>query len=268
MNLIGLVKMPLLLISCTASFPRVTFQDATSTERNGLVDDIVSGMAVVEVRRVKAKLATFHGQNMTKTDADAFLSSLEFLNFQDDVYMPQVSRELLVVLEKLMVYCKDAKIRLEVIRILEGIAEKFHTSLDKKEIKQLCDVLECVAKSCGGPNSLVFQSTVAFLTKLTQLLKKSPSQGISQIPKKTLLGLLPAGRKKSQSVRGRGGEEQVDYPSGPLAKMPRMDGDDEADDQTKRYLMKMSELADEEDASCSLSLEDEVLSMGFHPQIL
>lgn len=233
---------------------------------SGVIGEITSGVAVVDIRRVKARLATFHGQNMTKTEADAILSSLEFINFQEDAYMPQVGSELLVVMEKLLVYCKDAKTRLEVIRHLDEIVDKFHASLEREQVQQLCDVLMNVAKKCA-PNTLVYQSTVAFLKNLARLLKKSPFQGISKVPK-NLLDLLPAERKKQREAALQGGQEDVDNPNSPPAKIPRMDDDSEANDQTDSYLMKMSELADIEDVSSSLDLEEEIMSMGFDPQIL
>ena len=249
-----------------APTPITSLQDLPSTESRGVISEITSGVAVVDIRRVKARLATFHSQNMTKTEADAILSSLEFINFQEDVYMPQVGRELLVVMEKLLVYCKDARTRLEVIRHLDEIANKFHTSLEHNQVQELCDVLINVAEDCK-PNTPVYQSTVAFIKNLACLLKKSPFHGMSKVPKNSL-DHLPAERKKQRAARRRGGQEDVDSGIAPPAKSPRMDDDSEENDETDSYLMKMSKLADIEDISLSLDLEEEIMSMGFDPQIL
>ena len=236
---------------------------------DGVVESCVSAATIVEIRKAKSQLAALHGQRIGWEEAERVFTTLDFISFEDS-YLPQVGTELLLLLEKLLAYSHEAGVCLEVIRRVKEVVDGFHSGWGEDEVQLVCRMTQGLANQQQRPSNKVFQSAVALVKDLSQLMGQRDKH-LSNIPKTTIRSLLA-------SRRGRGkkaAQEDVDFDE-PASKYVATGGNE----VIESYLSKMEELAqlteetDGKQPSVSdvmdrcLSIEEEVKKLGFEPNVL
>ena len=223
-----------------------------------ILDAGISAAAIIEIRKVKAELMVLHGQPLNEEKGMAFLEAVRFINFDTDSYLPQVGTELVWFVSKLVVYCSQPSVALEVVRRLKEVAEVFHTSWTREEVELVAQTVQSLVKRTSKQRrvrqSTVAQSAVALLKDLSTYdnLKK---RKLSSIPKQ-LLGSL-----------GSSDEPDWGEPEAKRAKHSETTIDTLAEEEAE-YLAIMQQLADTQDTDTTLQLETQLAEMGYEPNIL
>lgn len=232
-----------------------------------MFESCVSAATIVEIRKAKSQLVALHGQKIGWEEAERVFAAVDFISIEDG-YLPQVATELLLLLEKLLAYTQEAGICLEVIRRLKEIVDSCHDGWGEEEVKLVCRMMLGLANQQQKPSNQVFQSAVALVKDLSQLMGQR-DKALSNIPKTTIRSLQSSRRRKAAK------EEDVDFDE-PATKVRAEEGDE----AIESYLTKMEELAqltEETDGKPprqadvtdrSLSIEEEVKKLGFEPNIL
>ena len=202
-------------------------------------------MAILEIRRTKAKFLDSISREAEEESAEVALGELAFLDFEQDDYSIEVGEEALLMLREVVVHCKVSTIRLEVLRRVKSIADSFNSEWKEMEqVELVCQVVEKAMHRCNK-RSRVYQSGLALLKDISsyQSLKDN----------KLNQGPLNAIRK----LRGR---DEVDADvMVPEAKRHEEEGD--------RYLSLMETLASSTDPEQILSIESQIEEMGYEPHI-
>ena len=235
-----------------------------SLQSGGMVESCVSAAAIVEIRKARSLLVAMHGQKVGWEEAKKVIQIVDFIRIPDDSYLPEVGTELLSLLERLLAYSQEAVLQLEVIRRVKEVMDGYHSMWTKKEVKTVSDMMEDLAKRQNKTNSKVFQSAIALVKDLSQLVGQRDTT-LCDIPKATLRSVMASRRRGRQG----GGREEVDYDGEqPPTKMSLQT----SDDYMEEYLEKMAALAqltEETDyAQRCLDIEEEIKLCGYEPNIL
>lgn len=206
----------------------------------------MSAVAILEVRKSKARFLESWSREEDEGYADSALGEIAFLDFEQDEYTKEVSLEMLTMLREIGIRCRVAFIGLEVIRRLKSIADCFNSTWDVEEMKLVCNLVgKLMRDSRQKRSNKVYQSGMALLKDLSSytVVKKN---GLNKVPLDTIKKL-------------RGGKDEIDAPSN---KRIRTEEDDD-----EKYHRLMEELATSNDPTQILNIEDEIEMMGFEPHI-
>ena len=222
----------------------------------------VSANTIVEIRKVKAFLLQFHGQRVSKHDAENFLDDIIFVNFEADTYCPQVGTELVTFYSKLATYCTDAEINLEAIRQFQLTLVKFDKNWEQQEVQLVAYTLHEICNTFKK-YSTVHQSACALLKEMSRN-KALVSKKLHSIPLELLKDVQKGGFKR--------GKDDVDYQgksSGSVqggGEIGETDGV-ELSDMLADYVDYMVELAEAGDEEV-LQLESQLVDIGCEPNIV
>ena len=231
----------------------------------------ISATTIVKIREVKGALLQLHGLKVSKNEVEEFLDRVSFINFEMDMYCPQVGTEMVAFFSKLATYCDDAEINLEVIRQCQFSLEAFNSYWSQQEVELVGNTLYAMTNTFRK-GSKVYQSAVALLKDMTKS-KSLCSKDLHSIPLELLKDI-----QKRKHIRGT---DYVDLPAEKLRV--RSDGvksDDsiapeEEEDLTMEggglefvdYINCMVELAEAGD-EMTPQIESKVVEMGYEPNII
>lgn len=169
----------------------------------------------------------------------------------DDEYTKEVGKEMMLLLQEIVAYCRAAHIGLEVLRRLKSVADSFHETWEREDVKLACQVVEKAIQSPHGKRSKLYQSGIATLKDLSHY-KAFKDNKLNIVPQNTIKGF-------------RGGKDYID---GPPPKRPCLEpeGQDGISDDDK-YQRLMEDLASTTDTQKMLNIESQVEEMGYEPQI-
>jgi len=214
------------------------------------LDTGISAAVIVEIRKHKADLLQLHGQQLELEEAQDFLDSVQFINFEVDSYLPQVGTELVAFLAKVVVSSSDGSIALEVIRRLKQAADAFHTSWNKEEVETISSMIHSLTEG-RSRRTRVYQSAAALLKDLStysELKKKK----LHTVPRKLLQSLTST--------------DEPDIGPPPTKKVAHDSVPEE--DPDEKYLNLMQQLACTEDTDSTLQLESQLVDMGYEPNVV
>lgn len=229
----------------------------------------VSGVAIVEIRKLKSLLGTRHNNSkISDEDAMEFLSSIDFLNLSDAHYLSQVGKELIGYLHQLLGYASSASVQLEIVRHLSDIAIRFAQTWKEKDLTEFSELIKTLMKG-RGPRDAVYQSSMALLKDLSQIMSSGDSN-CHQVVKDTMMEV--ARQQGGRRGRQRGGDDKegIDYDEeGPLAPSIKRSRLAEDDNEEERYVTNMCLLAGN-DVGChdNAKIEEEIDELGFEYNIL
>lgn len=249
----------------TPSFERVD-------ETTDVLQAAISATTIVKIREVKGALLQLHGLKVSKNEAEEFLDRVSFINFEMDMYCPQVGTEMVAFFSKLATYCDDAEINLEVIRQFQFSLEAFNSYWSQQEVELVGNTLYAMTNTFRK-GSKVYQSAVALLKDMIKS-KSLRSKDLHSIP----LELL----KDIQKRKNKRGTDDVDLPTKKLRVRSdvvksdhSMAMEEEEDDLTTEgggvefvdYINCMVELAEAGD-EMTPQIESKVVEMGYEPNII
>lgn len=230
---------------------------AIPSTRCGAEDQLsvsVSGVAIIEVRKLKAQLAIYHTKDADLYELNSLLVKLDFLNFNEPHYLTPVATEVIHFLQQLIGYHDDPSLKLEVVRYLSDITHHFILKLDLQEV---CETLKSIATG-HSPRQPVYQSVLALLKNLSQKTPKTnPAHKIITDAMATVA------KQRGRRATGRAYDESVDFDECISPKIRRLEGEEEED----IYLEKMLTLA-ELSSQEGKEIEREVAEIGFESDIL
>lgn len=252
----------------TYRIPCTNFSNIISSQDGGVLDQCVSATTIVEIRKARAQLSDYHGKSVGWSEAERVFSALDFINLDQDSYLPQVGKELLLLMERMVVYSSDSEVRLEVIRRVKEIVDQFHSNWEEEEVKLTSQMMVVMAEQYS-PSNMVFQSSAALLKDLSQQLGRRNAT-LGNMSRKNLQKLLKNAKRKKRRTMG---SEEVDSDM-PGVQMGISEGPQDTI-ELEEYLDKMEDLANlTEDVDgphgvrrC-LNIEQEIKRMGFEPNIL
>ncbi len=216
----------------------------------------MSAATIVEIRKVKGDLQQAHGHALSRDEAEKFLDLVEFINVEIDSYHPEVGRELMHYFAKVVAYCSDASVALEVIRRLKMVADTFHGTWSKEEVELISDTAHSLVgkftKNARIRKSTVSQSAIALLKDLSTY-KDLRTKKLNSHPRQLLASLK--------------GQDEPDM--GPPKKL-RLDnpGEKAEEEEDEKYVEMMDQLVGAEDTDSALELEAQLEEMGYEPNVL
>ena len=229
----------------------------------------VSAGAILEIRKLKAQLATYHVRQPTLTDLKSLLVQLDFIDFNDPFYLPSVAMEMVSFLNVFVGYHDDPSLKLEVIRYLSDISNHFQSS--DLDVKEICSMLETIATG-HSPRQPVYQSALALLKDLSLKVPKSDAALIKNAMAtvaKQRGGRLAMGRRGMEGIdyAGEDDEEEEEENGEPLYKRARL-GNKGGESNDEIYLEKMATLAELQSQEEREEIEREIVKLGFEANIL
>lgn len=241
-------------------------------ETTDVLQAAISATTIVKIREVKGALLQLHGLKVSKNEVEEFLDRVSFINFEMDMYCPQVGTEMVAFFSKLATYCDDAEINLEVIRQFQFSLEAFNSYWSQQEVELVGNTLYAMTNTFRK-GSKVYQSAVALLKDMTKS-KSLRSKDLHSIP----LELL----KDIQKKKKKRGTDYVDLPAKKLRVRSdvvksdqSMAPEEEEEDLTMEggglefvdYINCMVELAEAGD-EMTPQIESKVVEMGYEPNII
>ena len=241
----------------------------------------ISAASIVEIRKAKSALLQLHGQTVTQEEAEKFLDTVSFINFETDSYRPEVGSELIAFLSKLSTYCVNPEINLEVIRQFKFILETFDSSWSKQEVEVVGNTL-CAMTKTFEKRSKTFQSALALLKDIGK------NRALRSKKLHTIALELMQDINQREGRRKRVAGDYVDLPmkflrqGGEVGKgagtaiqedmvVEEEDGGVCADDGEGTdfvdYLESMAQLVEAEDDKVG-DLEKKLIDMGYEPNII
>ena len=223
----------------------------------------ISGIAIVEIHKTKAKFTTL---KVNLEEAKEILTSINFIDInRGEYYLPEVGKEMIHLFFGLVGYNNNASIHLEVIRHVSDIAHKYHSTWGTAEVTDVCELLKTIIKGFS-PRSTVFQSAIALLKDVIHLLKKSDAS-VSKVATDCLKSIQTMTKRVIKTRAA--GVESVDFEEIKETPLKKRKLEDETND-IEEYLNKMAKLAgiEEVDSIEDEDLEEEIIEMGFEPNII
>ena len=228
---------------------------------------IISSIAIVEVRKVRANLASHHGSKITLSQTWNTLSGIDFIDFNRDKYHPEVGKEVLKLLFLLVGYRHSADVYLEVIRHVQVIVDTFITVWNEGEMTEVSELILAIMRE-HTVRSTVHQSSLALFKNIIAKL----GTGLDHIKRIVKKYYQEAIQKKIRSV-SRLEIEETDYAHSNegLPSSKRRRGLGQEDNDTIQYLEKMLELGGvitSTTAKPNTIIEQEIADIGFDSDIL
>ncbi len=216
----------------------------------------VSSIAIVEVRKVKASLPSSHGAKMAASKALKILSAIEFIDFIRDPYLPEVGTEVVKLLSHFVTgYKHEPEVYLEVIRHVHNIVDGLLGKWGAEEVEEVCQLIKGIMGD-HTVRSSVYQSSLALLKEVVKSTKKYKNDDVQYGFKKYF----------TKHVKDKLSFEDQDGPPDP--KRRRVSEGGEVDPIVRRYLENMLKLGAPKDASDKDTIEQEIVDLGFEPDIL
>ena len=143
--------------------------------RNQQLAPIISSIAIVEIRKVKAKLPTH-------PSAEEVFSAIEFIDFAREEYLPEVGSEVLKLL-----FCLSANkpiseaVYLEIIRHVSDIAETFIAIWGETSVKELCELIKRIMLDNNTLRNKAYRSSLALLKNVRKMAKSKKNEEAMKI---------------------------------------------------------------------------------------
>ncbi len=234
----------------------------------------VSAIAIVEVRKVRANLASHHGSRITTSQTLSLLSEIDFIDFNRDQYHPSVGNEVLKLLFQLVGHNHgpdSSEVYLEIIRHIQIIVDTFITEWSEQEMTEVCELIIAIMRE-HAVRSTVYQSSLALFKNIAKLgkelddIKETVKSYFQEAVKKRIKRVSKVSRGIDETDYGHTEEEDEGSPS-----PKRRCGLGQEDNDTIKYLEKMLQLGslttpttDKQNASA----EKEIVDLGFEPDII
>jgi hypothetical protein len=217
----------------------------------------VSGVAIIEIRKVKSKLAKHHNTGVINEEEGAeILDIISFIDFNEAHYLPEVGVEMMRLLFRLLKYVCSTQMKLEIIRHLGDVVTFFAFQWKKEEVEEFCDSIKPLATNCSTQQPL-FQSTLALLKDMLQRMFNTEFS-TRRIIADTIMEIGKQRRKRSRFMKDDDGPSEE-----PSLKEPRID---EGTEDT--YIEHMKLLGDVKwNSSFGEELERAVSDMGYEWKI-
>ena len=237
----------------------------TETDDKSLVPT-VSSIVIVEVRKVKASLPSSRGAKMTASKGMKILSAIEFIDFVRDPYLPEVGIEVLKLLSRFVTgYKHEPEVYLEVIRHVRDVVDiLLHSWGEKEKAKEGDEEVESVCQLITGimgdhnVRSSVYQSALALLKDVVRSSKKYKNGNVQWEFKKYF----------EKHIKDKLLIEEQDYAEPPDPKKRCVTEGGEVDPTIRQYLENMLKLGAPKDAKIDKDIEQEIVDLGFEPDIL
>ena len=252
-----------------------------NTDRADETPDIlratISATAIVDIRKAKSSLLQFHGLNIDQNEAEKFLDTVAFINFEMDSYRSEVGSELIALLSKLSTYCGCAEVNMEVIRQFKFVLECFNSSWSTEEVEVVGSTLYNMTRKFGR-RTKTYQSAVALLKDIGSN-KALRAKKLHAIPLALLNDINREGGKRG---RGQISADEVDVPAKFLrqdqeehrvipghgaADIEEKEEEEDGEGEFTDYLELMTKLVDAEDEGAR-ELESKLMDMGYEPDIV
>ena len=202
----------------------------------------------MEIRRAKAKFLDCCSQDKEEEGANTALKEVSFLDFDLDDYAKEVGEELLLLFMEIVAHCRAGMVGLEVLRRLNGVADRFHSMWEGREVELACQVVKKAIGRPHGKRSKLYQSGMATLKDMSQYKNFKENQ-LYKIPVAAIKGF-------------RSGRDDTDAPS---PKRPCLE--EEPSSEEDKYQKLMEDLASSTDAHQILNIEAQIQDMGYEPHV-
>ena len=233
------------------------------TPKGDLLSHTISGAAIIEIKKLKAQLTTYHTHKISLDEAKKILASIDFIDFNELHFLPEVGKEVTDLLERLVGYTSDAAIKLDIIRYLSDIVNHFWLSWGQEDVQEICSIIKTLMIGFS-PRQPVYQSALALLKDLTHKMTKSDPY-ICKILKDCLTEVVAKQHGRTRVVARRG-HESIDFDEVPEKRICLEENDDE---DVETYLRKMSELTAKDPNDAGINhIEQDILALGFDSSIL
>lgn len=178
------------------------------------------------------------------------LEEVSFLDFEQDEYAIEVGEELLMMLREVVFHCIAKGISMEVIRLIQPIADCFNSQWKEPQIKLVCQIVERALKVIRNKRSKAYQSGLALLRHLSSY-KALEENKLNKIP--------------LNMIKKMCGRDEVDADiQPPTNKRPRI-SEEEEDDQHDSL---MREWADSTDPEQRLKIESQMGELGYELDVV
>lgn len=230
------------------------------TENSASIIVTTSSIAIVEVRKLRATLANHHGSKISDNVTWDTLSRLDFIDFNRNEYLQEVGQEVMTLLFHLAGHKHSADVYLEIVRHVKDIVDSFIAVWGGEDIKRTCELIKMVMDTTQSVRSSVYQSALALLKDMAKMGKTLKNKSISD----TIDGYFQGVVKTTRVKRMYHEKEETDYHEGPPpAKRECSTGNE--DQAVLQYLDKMLELSE---STTPTSTEDDIIDLGFEPNII
>ena len=257
------------------------------TPKGDLLSQTISGAAIIEIKKLKAQLTTYHTRKISLDEAKKILASIDFIDFNELHFLPEVGKEVTDLLERLMGYTSDVAIKLDIIRYLSDIVNHYWLSWGQEDVEEFCGIIKNLMIEFS-PRQPVYQSAFALLKDLNHKMTKSDPL-IRKIINDCLTEVVPKqqGGLRFVSMRGqitgvtrgqtlgatrgprlvpRRGHESIDFDEVPEKRIRLEENDDE---DVKTYLRRMTELTEKDPNDTGINrIEQDIIDLGFDSNIL
>ena len=227
-------------------------QVSPSNERSALITGI-SSATILGIRRTKCQfLESLVGRGPHTHQAMQALGDVGFIDVEGDEYLEEVGWELMLLFHQIVAHCRDPGVKLEVIRRLKPISDRYQLQWDKGRVQLLCDVVKMTMFD-GSTNrqSRVFQSGVALL-KDVSLYPAIRNLNLHHIPQQIIRKM----REYREDVDGETNSE-------PETKKSHITEEHEKE----QYLKLLEELLDTTDLETTLHIEKKMEELGYTPYV-
>lgn len=220
----------------------------------------MSANTIVEIRKAKSELLSLNGHSIDADSGEKLLAAVNFINPGVDSYLPEVGAELIAYYEQLVMHCSESSVRLEVLRRLKNLSDVFHEQWTRKDVEQMSQVCkQLLTGVVKRSRSMVCQSGTALLKDMATY-RALKDKGFHNIPVKAL-----------RELRG------ADLIDGPPEKRICLNDTIEAGgpppvvgvaSSEECYFDLMSQLSQCEDQYKAEVIEEELLQLGYEPDVV
>ena len=230
----------------------------------------ISSIAIVEVRKARASLASHHGSDIPKSETWEILSAIDFIDFNREGYLPQVGDEVLKLLFHLAGHEHDPEIYLEIIRYVNDIVNSFVTEWREEEVEKVCELVKKVVKN-QSVRSSVYQTSLALIKDIAVscsnniCIRKIINKYFQQVTEgKTRATIKTNVFEETDNVES----DEEEYKERGIPSPKRRRGLGQEENETLQYINKMLQLTTPTTEKDKADVEQEIMEMGFEPNIL